>query len=44
VYTKGYGIFQETPYTFAAPSDLSCRPNRGRADAPLFEINDLNGV
>jgi hypothetical protein len=38
-YTKGYGIFQETPYTFAAPSDFSCRPNRGPADAPLFEIN-----
>jgi hypothetical protein len=38
-YTKGYGIFQETPYTFASPSDFSCRPNRGPADAPLFELN-----
>jgi hypothetical protein len=38
-YTKGYGIFQDTPYTFAAPSDFSCAPNRGPANAPLFEIN-----
>jgi hypothetical protein len=38
-YTKGYGIFQDTPFTFAAPSDFSCAPNRGPADAPLFEIN-----
>jgi hypothetical protein len=38
-YTKGYGIFQDTPYTFAAPSDFSCAPNRGPVDAPLFEIN-----
>lgn len=38
-YTKGYGIFQDTPFTFAAPGDFSCAPNRGPADAPLFEIN-----
>jgi hypothetical protein len=38
-YTKGYGIFQDTPFTFAAPSDFSCALNRGPADAPLFEIN-----
>jgi hypothetical protein len=38
-YTKGYGIFQDTPYTFAAASDFSCAVNRGPADAPLFEIN-----
>ncbi len=38
-YTKGYGIFQDTPYTFAAPSDFSCAVNRGPADAPLFELN-----
>jgi hypothetical protein len=38
-YTKGYGIFQDTPYTFAAPSDFSCAPNRGPSNAPLFEIN-----
>ena len=38
-YTKGYGIFQDTPFTFARPSEFSCAPNRGPADAPLFEIN-----
>jgi hypothetical protein len=42
-YTKGYGIFQDTPFTFATPAQLaapaSCRPNRGPADAPLFELN-----
>jgi hypothetical protein len=38
-YTKGYGIFQDTPFTFAAPGDFNCDPNRGPADAPLFEIN-----
>lgn len=38
-YTKGYGIFQDTPFTFTAPSDFTCAVNRGPADAPLFEIN-----
>lgn len=38
-YTKGYGIFQDTPFTFADPSQFSCAPNRGPSDAPLFELN-----
>ena len=38
-YTKGYGIFQDTPFTFADPSQFSCAHNRGPADAPLFELN-----
>jgi len=38
-YTKGYGIFQDTPFTFAAPADFNCDHNRGPDDAPLFEIN-----
>ena len=38
-YTTGYGIFQDTPYTFAAPADFNCDVNRGPADAPLFELN-----
>jgi hypothetical protein len=38
-YTKGYGIFQDTPYTFAEPADFTCVRNRGPHDAPLFEIN-----
>ena len=37
--TKGYGIFQDTPFTFTSPADFSCAPNRGPADAPLFQIN-----
>ena len=38
-YTKGYGIFQDTPFTFAEPADFTCVHNRGPDDAPLFEIN-----
>ena len=30
---------QETPYTFHKPEDFSCRPNRGPATAPFFQIN-----
>lgn len=36
---KGYGMWQDTPYTFASPDDFSCAKNRGPADAPLFQIN-----
>jgi hypothetical protein len=36
----GYaGLLQETPYTFAAPTDFSCVPNRGPHDAPLLLVN-----
>lgn len=36
----GYGQFlQETPYTFTAVKDFTCKPNRGPADAPLFLVN-----
>jgi hypothetical protein len=38
-YTKGYGIFQDTPFTFAEPADFTCVHNRGPDNAPLFEIN-----
>ena len=31
---------QETPYTFHKPEDFSCRPNRGPATAPFFQINN----
>lgn len=31
---------QETPYTFHKPADFSCRPNRGPATAPFFQINN----
>ncbi|MEJ5254805.1 MAG: hypothetical protein WHS89_05590 [Acidimicrobiales bacterium] len=36
---QGYGLWQDTPYTFADPSDFSCAHNRGPSDAPLFQIN-----
>jgi hypothetical protein len=47
-YTAGYeGAVQETPFTFkraerlTMPSNwpVTCRPNRGTPDAPLFLIN-----
>ncbi len=33
------GVFQETPYTFHAPADFSCRPNRGGTEGSLFLVN-----
>ena len=30
---------QETPYSFHRPADFSCRPNRGPASSPFFQIN-----
>jgi hypothetical protein len=36
---QGYGLWQDTPYTFADPSQFSCAHNRGPANAPLFQIN-----
>jgi hypothetical protein len=39
-YHKAYEHwFQETPYAFAAISEMSCGPNRGTNDAPLFLVN-----
>jgi hypothetical protein len=38
-YHPAFETIQETPYTFHAPEDFSCRPNRGGPDAPLFQIN-----
>jgi hypothetical protein len=34
-----FETIQETPYTFHAPEELSCRPNRGGTAGPLFQIN-----
>ncbi len=31
--------FQETPYAFNAIGEMSCGPNRGPSDAPLFLVN-----
>jgi hypothetical protein len=32
-------LVQDTPFTFASPSDFNCNTNRGPTDAPLFQIN-----
>jgi hypothetical protein len=34
-----YASFQETPYFFPTLEAMSCAPNRGPADAPLFLLN-----
>jgi hypothetical protein len=38
-YHDGFALAQETPFSFRAAADFSCRPNRGRPDSPLFQIN-----
>jgi hypothetical protein len=38
-YHPAFEAIQETPYTFHAPSEFNCRPNRGGPKAPLFQIN-----
>jgi hypothetical protein len=38
-YHPAFEMMQETPYTFHTPEDLSCKPNRGDKDSPLFLIN-----
>ena len=36
---RGFELTQETPFAFHSVEDLSCEPNRGPADAPLFLVN-----
>jgi hypothetical protein len=38
-YVQGFDVTQETPYRFTKPSELSCAPNRGGTDKPLFQLN-----
>jgi hypothetical protein len=38
-YHDGFALAQETPFSFKAATDLSCSPNRGRPDSPLFQLN-----
>ena len=38
-YHPAFDTIQETPYTFRTPAEFSCRPNRGGATAPLFQVN-----
>ncbi len=37
---SAWDFMQETPYTFHTAADFSCRPNRGGATAPFFQINN----
>jgi hypothetical protein len=42
-YHDGFELMQETPYTFKSADELraaaSCKPNRGTANSPLFQLN-----
>ncbi len=38
-YHPAFDTIQETPYTFHTVGDFNCKPNRGGATAPLFQIN-----
>ncbi len=38
-FHQAFDTIQETPYTFRAPGEFSCRPNRGGTSGPLFQIN-----
>jgi hypothetical protein len=35
-----FEVMQETPYTFRAPAEMSCAPNRGGTRGTLFQINN----
>ncbi|GIU88365.1 MAG: hypothetical protein KatS3mg009_2880 [Acidimicrobiia bacterium] len=38
-YASAFDVIADTPFGFAEPEDMSCAPNRGPADAPLFLMN-----
>ena len=38
-YHPAFEMMQKTPYTFHAPGEFSCKPNRGDKSSPLFLIN-----
>lgn len=38
-YANAFEAMQETPFLFLSPDDLSCEPNRGGTEAPLFQMN-----
>lgn len=43
-YRRAYSLFQETPFQFKAPAEMSCAPNRGSAANSLFLINNWIGT
>ena len=38
-YANAFESMQETPFFFTSAEQLSCAANRGRSDAPLFQMN-----
>jgi hypothetical protein len=38
-YRRTYSMFQETPFSFKRPGQMSCAPNRGSSDNSLFLVN-----
>jgi hypothetical protein len=38
-YHSAFTHVQDTPFGFATPEEMSCDPNRGTSDAPLFLMN-----
>lgn len=38
-FHAAFELTQETPFAFSSPEELSCAPNRGATDAPLFLVN-----
>lgn len=38
-YANAFEELQETPFLFTSAQQLSCRANRGRSGAPLFQMN-----
>jgi len=38
-YHSAFTYVQDTPFGFATPEEMSCDPNRGTSDAPLFLLN-----
>lgn len=38
-YHDAYELSWDTPYSFASEADFSCRPNRGRTENDLFQVN-----
>ena len=39
-YRNIYSVFQETPFQFKKPNQMSCRPNRGKSTNSLFLVNN----
>ncbi len=39
-YFRAFDYFQETPFDFKKPAEMSCDQNRGAPSNPLFQINN----